>query len=411
MLCQKERNRLAGVPAAWLVYGLLAMTLPLGACVSNTVLVKQESKFSKMDPLVVVAESEDRLGIKGRLEHLLLAQGFNVVSDVGDHKRLVVTEERPTPPAAAAVSNEVVGTVKRMTTDIQNRYPVNYAFRFGYQTDSQGDVVKLTGSIVDLRSGEFVFSYEFQDGLVTPFSPYFLGEELAKHFHDDKPVRAGEGTGTLRSSVHDNSSSIDPSVPSLSSVGQNAAAKNSQANANKVELVKEIAWQTNLLALNTSVEAARHAMPGHPMMTVATEIKNLADRSMLGVLELGTLMHTPVAAEYRAEELLAQLTPELEAATQRLVMAQGGKELNLERGVVTLPAMPAAYKEKSAGDAKTTGRVARGADGVGMPTGAAGAEHPVPTPAPRLRSAGMTPTHLAMAVVPVPTPKPRAVAH
>ncbi|MBF0152788.1 MAG: hypothetical protein HQL64_03490 [Magnetococcales bacterium] len=388
-----KRSRFVSMSALGLICGVLVMTLPLGACVSNRALVKQESGFSKGDPLVVVVESDDRLGMKGRLEHLLLSQGFNVVSDMSDRKRLVVTEELPV--KATSTTGQEANTVKRMTTDIQNKYPVNYAFRFGYQTDIQGDVVKLTGAIVDLRSGEFVFSYEFQDGLVTPFNPHFLGDELAKYFPDNRPVRGEEGGGTLHSKMRDSTSRLAPAEPPVP-VKESVAAKSSSSS--KVELVKEIAWQTNLLALNTSVEAARHAAPSHPMAAVATEIKNLADRSMLGVLELGTLMHTPVAAEYRAEELLAQLTPELETATRHLVTAQGGKESGQGRSAaVGIPGGTLSDKD----GVKVTGP---GHDRHEVGASVATEAYPVPMPSPRRLDAETPPTQLAMAT---PTPKPK----
>ncbi|MBF0176888.1 MAG: hypothetical protein HQL63_08580 [Magnetococcales bacterium] len=405
MSFQIKSNRFARVSATGLICGLLVLTLPLGGCVSSNVLLKQESGYSKLAPLVVVVENEDRLGMKGRLEHLLLSQGFNVVSDLGEHKRLVVTEELPA--TAVVEPGKDVQQVKRMTTDLQNRYPVNYAFRFGYQTDQQGDVIKLTGSIVDLRSGEFVFSYEFQDGLVTPFNTYILGEELAKTFPDGKPRQVEDGVGAIHSDAHGNTSAVTPTETSGTPGGSEekgvaAPAKDSSARkdvkSGKVELVKEIAWQTNLLALNTSVEASRHATPGDPMVAVAAEIKNLADRSMLGVLELGTLMHTPLAAEYRAEELLAQLTPELETATSHLLFAQG-KNPGGAGGV-------AGAKGSAGKGVAQAGQPEQGQNRMGE--FAMAPAYPVPTPNPRRWDAGGVPTQLAM-VAPVPQPKPKAM--
>ncbi|MBF0137727.1 MAG: methyl-accepting chemotaxis protein [Magnetococcales bacterium] len=399
MSFQFVRKRIIGVSALSLICGVVALTLPLGACVSNTVLLKQESGFTKAVPLLVIAENEDRLGMKGRLEHMLLAQGFNVVAGVGERKRLVVTEELPDTTTLGRGMQQT----RRVTTDLQDNFQVNHAFRFGYQTDQLGEIVKLTGAIVNLQNGEFVFSYEFQDGLVTPFNPRFLGEELAKAFPDTRQEKADRDVGTLHSKAQSVTSKDAPAAPSPVASGPADLKKNTQSS--KVDLVKDIAWQTNLLALNTSVEAARIAIPGHPMAAVANEIKNLADRSMLGVLELGTLMHTPVAAEYRAEELLAQLTPELESATHHLLAAQEEGKNSKQARHGTTTSMNAVHKI----DVKTSQQAHGRAEIAPAASATAPAIHPVPTPAPRLLEQSAIPTQLAM-VAPIPTPKPREMS-
>lgn len=92
---------------------------------------------------------------------------------------------------------------------------------------------------------------------------------------------------------------VEKAVTAMNEINQ-ASAKIAEI----IGVIDEIAFQTNLLALNASVEAARAGEQGRGFTVVATEVRNLAQRSATAAKEIKDLINDSVKKVQAGTELV-----------------------------------------------------------------------------------------------------------
>ena len=106
----------------------------------------------------------------------------------------------------------------------------------------------------------------------------------------DNAQKANQLSTGARAKAQEGGQVVDRATQAMDEINESSAKI-----AEIIAVIDEIAFQTNLLALNASVEAARAGEQGRGFSVVATEVKNLAQRSATSAREIKDLIQDSVA--------------------------------------------------------------------------------------------------------------------
>lgn len=105
----------------------------------------------------------------------------------------------------------------------------------------------------------------------------------------DNAQQANQIASTARTLAEKGGTVVTSAVNAMAEINES-----SNKIAEIIGVIDEIAFQTNLLALNASVEAARAGEQGRGFSVVATEVRNLAQRSATAARESKELIQTSI---------------------------------------------------------------------------------------------------------------------
>ena len=114
----------------------------------------QKANFNINDTVTVICKTNDWLNLQGELEHLLLARGYDVVSQE------VAVQKAKSGIDVNYSDNKVQGEIESYnTTELRSIYSLTFSYSSTLGgLFSNPKIEKLYGSLIDLRTGKVVKS-------------------------------------------------------------------------------------------------------------------------------------------------------------------------------------------------------------------------------------------------------------
>ena len=253
--------------------------------------VKIEKEIETIVDSVKAGELSKRLSLADKEGFFkILSQGIN---ELGDTIEKVMNE------VAYVMSGVAEGDLTRsVTEDYQGLYgkckeDINASLHKLSEVFSQirfaSDFINNTSQ--EIASGNNNLSQRVETQASSLQETASSMEELTSTVKNnaDNAQQANQLANTARLLAEKGGSVVTSAVAAMAEINES-----SNKIAEIIGVIDEIAFQTNLLALNASVEAARAGEQGRGFSVVATEVRNLAQRSAVAAKESKELIQNSV---------------------------------------------------------------------------------------------------------------------
>lgn len=219
-----------------------------------------------------------------------LSTGMNELSDVienvfGDVNRIM--ENMAEGDLTSTISNEYQGTYAECKNNINDT--LEKLSNFIIQIRDAADFIDSSSQ--EMASGNNNLSHRAEQQAASLEETAASMEELASTVKNNaqNTVKATEVVNSASQLAQKGGGVVKSAITAMQEINES-----SNKIAEIIGVIDEIAFQTNLLALNASVEAARAGEQGRGFSVVATEVRNLAQRSAAAAQQSNELIQNSV---------------------------------------------------------------------------------------------------------------------
>ncbi len=271
--------------------------------------IKIENEIAVLVDAVKSGDLSSRIALDGKSGfYAKLSQGINEMSDVIDHGFVDVLQVM-TGMAQGDLTQYVDNDYAGIYAECRDHINETTAKLRDVFSEIRDAAEFINNSSHEIASGNNNLSQRAEEQASSLEQTASSMEELTSTVknNSDNAQRANIVASEARNLAEKGGDVVNSAVAAMQEINES-----SNKIAEIIGVIDEIAFQTNLLALNASVEAARAGEQGRGFSVVATEVRNLAQRS--------------ATAAHQSKELIQASVLKVRSGTQ--FVNETGKSLN-----------------------------------------------------------------------------------